>query len=79
MLRKGERRDDRKDDRVEGGGGESRIDVRRMARSRFEDTFLISFTLSRKGVYVPLSPHGLEQPHTLPSADAETPPLAVAG
>jgi hypothetical protein len=48
LFKKGERRDDRNDDRVEGGGGESRIDVRRMGRSRFEETFLISFTLSMK-------------------------------
>jgi hypothetical protein len=79
LLKKGERRDDRNDDRVEGGGGDRRIDVRRIGRSRFDDTFLISFTLSRKSFHVPLSPPGLEQPRTLPSADAETPPLAVAG
>jgi hypothetical protein len=56
LFKKGERRDDRNDERVEGGGGESRMDVRRMGRSRFDDTFLISFTLSRKGLYVPLTP-----------------------
>jgi hypothetical protein len=44
LLRKGERRDDRNDDRVEGGGGESRIDVRRMGRSRLDDTFISACT-----------------------------------
>jgi hypothetical protein len=40
LFKKGDRRDVRNDDRVEGGGGESRIDVRRMGRSRFDDTFI---------------------------------------
>jgi hypothetical protein len=48
LFRKGERRDDKNDDRVEGGGGDSRIDVRRMGRSRFEDTFYISLIIDRR-------------------------------
>jgi len=50
LLRKGERRDDRNDDRVDGGGGDSRIDVRRMGRSRFDDTSHISMYLDQKFV-----------------------------
>jgi len=39
LSRKGERRDVRNEERVEGGGGDSRIDVRRIGLSRFEDTY----------------------------------------
>jgi hypothetical protein len=48
LFKKGERSDDRNDDRVEGGGGERRIDVRRIGRSRFEDTFCISLIIDRR-------------------------------
>jgi hypothetical protein len=45
LFKKGDRRDDRNDERVEGGGGESRMDVKRMGRSRFDDTYHISMYL----------------------------------
>ena len=79
MFKKGERRDDRNDDRVELGGGESRIDVRRMGRSRFEDTYSISAIRVGGSLNVPRTPHGPVQPHTPPSAAVETPPPAGVG
>ena len=42
MFRKGERRDDKNDERVDGGGGARRMDVKRIGLSRFDDTYIIS-------------------------------------
>jgi len=49
LFRKGERRDDKKEERVDGGGGARRMDVKRIGRSRFDDTYIISLCTNGQG------------------------------